>query len=51
MRSVFLPASFESAEPGGSWQLGWIAIVLLIWLIAGLVASRLTFRWIRKDGR
>jgi ABC-2 type transport system permease protein len=51
MRSVFLPASFESAEPSGSWQLGWIAIVLLIWLVAGLVASRLTFRWIRKDGR
>ncbi|WP_349627081.1 ABC transporter permease [Leifsonia sp. C5G2] len=50
MRSVFLPADFASQEPSGSWQLGWIAVVLLIWLVAGLVASRITFRWIRKDG-
>ena len=50
MRSVFLPASFEAQEPSGSWQLGWIAVVLLIWLIGGLIACRLTFRWIRKDG-
>lgn len=50
MRSVFLPAAFESQEPSGSWQLGWIAVVLLIWLIAGLVACRMSFRWIRKDG-
>lgn len=49
MRSVFLPASFESAEPGGSWQLEWGAAVLLVWLVAGLIACRLTFRWIRKD--
>jgi ABC-2 type transport system permease protein len=49
MRSVFLPASFESQEPSGSWQLGWIAVVLLIWLVAGVIACRVTFRWIRKD--
>ena len=49
MRSVFLPASFEAHEPSGSWQLGWMALVLLAWLIAGLVVCRLTFRWIRKD--
>lgn len=50
MRSVFLPASFESQEPSGSWDLGWMALVLIVWLIAGLIACRLTFRWIRKDG-
>ena len=50
MRSVFLPASFESHEPSGSWQLGWMVLVLLAWLIAGLIVCRLTFRWIRKDG-
>jgi len=50
MRSVFLPAAFESQEPSGSWDLGWMALVLLLWLVAGLIACRLTFRWIRKDG-
>lgn len=49
MRSVFLPANFETMEPSVSWQLGGIAIVLLAWLIGGLIACRLTFRWIRKD--
>ena len=49
MRSVFLPASFESQEPSGSWQLGLIALVLAIWLVAGLIVCRVTFRWIRKD--
>lgn len=49
MRSVFLPSSFEAAEPGGSWDLAGVAIVTGIWLVAGLVMARLTFRWIRKD--
>ncbi|HEV7183603.1 MAG: ABC transporter permease [Actinomycetales bacterium] len=49
MRSVFLPAGFEAHEPGGSWQFGWMAVVLAIWLVVGLIACRLTFRWIRKD--
>ncbi len=49
MRSVFLPASFESAEPGGTWDLGWGAVVLGIWFVAGLIVVRMTFRWIRKD--
>lgn len=48
-RAVFLPDSFAAAEPGGSWQLGWCAVVLLIWLVVGLAACRLTFRWIRKN--
>lgn len=49
MRSVFLPSTFEAAESGASWNLPGVAIVLGIWLVAGLIAARLTFRWIRKD--
>jgi ABC-2 type transport system permease protein len=49
MRSVFLPDSFETLEPGHTWDLGWTALVLAIWLVVGLVAARVTFRWIRKD--
>ena len=49
MRSVFLPSSFEALEPGRSWDTAGTVIVLGIWLVAGIVAARLTFRWIRKD--
>jgi ABC-2 type transport system permease protein len=49
MRSVFLPDSFRAAEPGGSWEIGLIAVMLAVWLVVGLVLSRLTFRWIRHD--
>ncbi|MCU1577617.1 MAG: transporter [Leifsonia sp.] len=49
MRSVFLPDTFETIEPGGDWQYGWIAVALVIWLVLGLIACRMTFRWIRKD--
>ena len=49
MRSVFLPESFASVEQTASWDLPNVALVLAIWLVAGVVASRLTFRWIRKD--
>jgi len=50
MRSVFLPDSYAALEAGGAWNLPGIAIVCGIWLVAGLVVTRLTFRWIRKDG-
>lgn len=50
MRSVFLPDAFASVEPGGSWHLGLGALVLAAWLVLGLVACLLTFRWNRKDG-
>ena len=49
MRSVFLPDSFRSVEQNESWDLDAAAIVLVIWLVAGLIAARFTFRWIRKD--
>jgi ABC-2 type transport system permease protein len=50
MRSVFLPERFASAEHGGTWALGTTALVLLAWTVVGLVAARLTFRWVRRDG-
>jgi ABC-2 type transport system permease protein len=50
MRAVFLPSEFEAAEQGGSWNLGWVAIALTLWLVVGLMLCRFTFRWIRKDG-
>jgi len=49
MRSVFLPESFQAMEPGGSWYLGLVALVMGVWLVAGLVLCKLSFRWIRKD--
>ena len=47
MRSVFLPESFASLEQNGSWDLGWVALMLLIWCVVGLLLCRFTFRWIR----
>jgi ABC-2 type transport system permease protein len=49
MRSVFLPESFAAAEQSGTWDLPWVAGALGIWLVLGLVLSRVTFRWIRRD--
>ncbi|GAA1000978.1 ABC transporter permease [Subtercola frigoramans] len=49
MRAVFLPESFATVESGGAWNLAGVAIALLVWLVAGLVVCRVTFRWIRKD--
>ena len=49
MRAALLPDSFHTAEPGGEWALGSVALVLLVWLVVGVVISRLTFRWIHRD--
>jgi ABC-2 type transport system permease protein len=49
MRAVFLPDDFKVLEQHGEWDLGWVAVALLAWLVIGLVLSRLTFRWIRRD--
>jgi ABC-2 type transport system permease protein len=49
MRSVFLPESFEVLEQNESWNLPGVAIACGLWLVLGLIACRLTFRWIRKD--
>jgi ABC-2 type transport system permease protein len=49
MRSVFLPETFESAEPDGLWNLAGVALATGVWLVVGLIVCRITFRWIRKD--
>jgi len=49
MREVFLPEQYAALEQNGEWNLAGVAIALLIWLVVGLVLSRLTFRWIRRD--
>ncbi len=51
MRSVFLPDAFASQEPGGSWELGRVALVLGAWCVGGLILCLTTFRWTTKrDG-
>lgn len=50
MRAAILPDSFKAVEPAGEWQLGAVALALGIWLVVGLVLSRATFRWIRRNG-
>jgi len=49
MREVFLPASFEVLEQSESWNLPGVAIATGLWLVFGLIVTRMTFRWIRKD--
>ncbi|HEX5541472.1 MAG TPA: ABC transporter permease [Micromonospora sp.] len=51
LRSVFLPESFATQEPGGSWELGRVALILALWCVVGLVLCLTTFRWTtRRDG-
>lgn len=49
MRSVFLPDSARTLEPGDAWELGTVAAVLVVWLVLGLVVGVRTFRWRRRD--
>ena len=49
MRAVFLPETFAAAEQTGTWDLPGVALWLAVWLVVGVIATRLTFRWIRKD--
>jgi ABC-2 type transport system permease protein len=49
MRAAFLPDDFKVLEQTQEWDLGLVASALLLWLVVGLVVSRLTFRWIRRD--
>ncbi|QCR19244.1 ABC transporter permease [Agrococcus sp. SGAir0287] len=48
MRAALLPDSYRTLEVGGTWNLEGVALVLGIWFVVGLVAVRLTFRWIRR---
>ncbi len=49
MRSVFLPEGAAAAEASGSWQLGWVAAVLSVWVVVGTLLALRTFRWSRRD--
>lgn len=51
LRSVFLPASFGPREPGGSFDLPRVALVLGIWCVVALALCLTTFKWTTKrDG-
>ncbi|MGW0504243.1 ABC transporter permease [Micromonospora sp. NPDC003241] len=51
LRAVFLPESFGANEPGGSFELTRVALVLGAWCVIGLVLCLTTFRWTtRRDG-
>jgi ABC-2 type transport system permease protein len=51
LRSVFLPEAFAVAEPGGSWQTGKTAIVMITWCVLGLAITRRTFTWMSERER
>jgi ABC-2 type transport system permease protein len=45
LRSVFLPPQAVALEPAHSWELGRVALVLTVWVAAGLILCIRTFRW------
>jgi ABC-2 type transport system permease protein len=49
LRSAFLPDSFQAMEPAGSWEYGRTALVLGVWMVAGLALCLWGFRWRRRD--
>lgn len=51
MRYVFLPAWFGEREAAGGAELGRVHLVLLAWIVAGLAACVLLFRWHRPADR
>lgn len=51
LRSVFLPDGFAAQEPGGSWQTGTTAIVMVIWCVVGLAITKRTFTWMSERER
>lgn len=48
LRSVFLPDSFVTAEPAGTWEHGRTALVLAAWCVLAFAACLATFRWRRE---
>jgi ABC-2 type transport system permease protein len=45
LRSVFLPSQAAALEPAHSFQTGRVALVLVVWIAAGLILCIRTFRW------
>jgi ABC-2 type transport system permease protein len=45
LRSVFLPPQAAALEPAHSFQTGRVALVLAVWVAAGLILCIRTFRW------
>ena len=48
MRSVFYPAGMQTQEVAGSWEHPMVALVLALWLAAGLVLCARTFTWFKR---
>ncbi len=48
MRSVFYPAGMQTQEVAGSWELPMVALVLALWLAAGLFLCARTFTWFKR---
>lgn len=48
MRSVFFPDDFRTQEMAGVWEHGRTALVLGVWLVAGLLVCVRTFRWTKR---
>jgi ABC-2 type transport system permease protein len=51
LRAVFLPDFLQRLEPGGSWELGKVALVLTAWLVGSLILCLRTFRWQSEGSR
>jgi ABC-2 type transport system permease protein len=47
-RSVFFPQDWQSQEMASTWEHGRTAIVLAVWLVAGLFLCARTFRWTKR---
>ncbi|NYG07043.1 ABC-2 type transport system permease protein [Phycicoccus badiiscoriae] len=48
MRSVFFPGDWQTREMAGTWEPGRTAVVLAVWLLAGLLVCARTFRWTKR---
>jgi ABC-2 type transport system permease protein len=47
-RGALLPEQAARLDPSGSFQLGWVALALTIWIVLGSVLVATTFRWRRQ---
>lgn len=46
-RGALLPDQAARLDPSGSFQLGWVAVALTIWIVLGALLVARTFRWRR----